>query len=124
MTDQITMIDLVENEFDCREAESYEYKIAKLEAKVSQMEQEINGIKEMISDLKKSSNEGSKGHSLICTTAYPNHESSAYYLPNMHSLSLKEAFNNLIETSKGRENGGRYFNVKTNQISFTNEHAL
>ncbi|MCD9644930.1 hypothetical protein HAX54_033462 [Datura stramonium] len=112
MTDQITMIDLVENEFDFKEAESYQDKIAKLEAKVAQMEQEIDGIKKMITDLKKSSIEESKGHSHICTTAYPNLESNAHHFPNMHSLSLKEAFNSLTEAGKNRENGRRHFNVE------------
>ncbi|MCD9645815.1 hypothetical protein HAX54_035071 [Datura stramonium] len=124
MADQITVSDLIENEFGYKEAESYQDKIAKLETKVSQMEQEIDSLKEMIADLKKLSNKMSEGHSPIHTTAYSNHRSSAHHFPNMHSLSLKEAFNSLTEASKGRENSGRHFNVKTNQISFTNEHVL
>ncbi|MCD9559255.1 hypothetical protein HAX54_017116 [Datura stramonium] len=78
----------------------------------------------MIVDLKKSFNEYSGGHPLIRRTAYLNLESSAHHFPNMHALSLKEAFNSLTEACKGRENGERNFNVKTNQISFTNEYAL
>ncbi|MCE3215496.1 hypothetical protein HAX54_002594, partial [Datura stramonium] len=78
----------------------------------------------MITDLKKSFNEDSGGHTLIRKTAYPNLESSTHHFPNMNSLSLKEAFNSLREACKGRKNGGRHFNVETNQISFTNEHAL
>ncbi|MCE3217001.1 hypothetical protein HAX54_009979 [Datura stramonium] len=124
MDDQITMIDLVENEFECKEVELYKYKIAKLEPKVLQIEQEINDIKKMIADLKNSSNEDLKGHSPIGTTTYPRFESNAHHFSNIHSLSLKEAFNSLTEASKDRKNEGRHFNVETNQVSFTNEHAL
>uniref|UniRef100_M1BFP1 Uncharacterized protein n=1 Tax=Solanum tuberosum TaxID=4113 RepID=M1BFP1_SOLTU len=58
MADRI-VIDFVEDEFNCEEAESYQDKIAKLEGKVAKMEQEIDGIKEMIANLKKSSYENS-----------------------------------------------------------------
>ncbi|KAH0691122.1 hypothetical protein KY290_018088 [Solanum tuberosum] len=135
MADRI-VIDLVEDEFNCEEAESYQDKIAKLEGKVAKMEQEIDGIKEMIADLKNSSYENSldydlrdssdedlKGYSLIRATAYSNFDCNAQYLSNMHPLSRNEAFGNLSETSKDGENSGRHFNTETNQISFTNEHA-
>ncbi|MCE5166410.1 hypothetical protein HAX54_018955, partial [Datura stramonium] len=51
----------------------------------------------MIAELKKSSNENSEGHSPIRTTVYPNHGSSSHHFSNLHSLSLKEAFNSLTE---------------------------
>ncbi|KAK4732205.1 hypothetical protein R3W88_025193 [Solanum pinnatisectum] len=101
------VIDLVEDELNCEEAESYQDKIDKLEGKVVKMEQEIDGIKEMIADLKNSSNEYSlnynlrdssdedlEGYSPICTTQYPNFDCNA-----------------------------QHFNIETNQISFTNELA-
>ncbi|KAH0634144.1 hypothetical protein KY284_036930 [Solanum tuberosum] len=134
MADRI-VIDLVEDEFNCEEAESYQDKIAKLEGKVAKMEQEIDGIKEMIANLKKSSYENSldydirssdedlEGYSPIRATAYSNFDCNAQYFSNMHPLSQNEAFGNLGETSKDGENGGRHFNIETNQISFTNEHA-
>ncbi|KAH0705671.1 hypothetical protein KY289_010747 [Solanum tuberosum] len=129
------VIDLVEDEFNCEEAESYQDKIAKLEGKVAKMEQEIDGIKEMIANLKKSSYENSldydirssdedlEGYSPIRATAYSNFDCNAQYFSNMHPLSQNEAFGNLGETNKDGENGGRHFNIETNQISFTNEHA-
>ncbi|KAG5574115.1 hypothetical protein H5410_063881 [Solanum commersonii] len=63
MADRI-VIDLVEDEFNCQEAESYQDKIAKLEGKVAKMEQEIYGIKEMIADLTDFSNEDSSDYDL------------------------------------------------------------
>ncbi|MCD7471708.1 hypothetical protein HAX54_012330 [Datura stramonium] len=101
MADQITVIDLVENEFDYKEKKSYQKKIAKLEAKVAQMEQEIGGIKKMITELKKSSIEESAGHSPICTTSYPNIEiyiinSSNFQvtmMPNIHPPAIVFPFN-------------------------------
>ncbi|KAG5596398.1 hypothetical protein H5410_037630 [Solanum commersonii] len=79
------MIDLVEDELNYEEAESYQDKIAKLEGKVAKMEQEINGMKEMIADLKNSSyenlldydlrdssDEDLEGYSPIRATAYSN----------------------------------------------------
>ncbi|KAK4717708.1 hypothetical protein R3W88_016046 [Solanum pinnatisectum] len=103
MADRI-VIDLVEDEFNCEEVESYRDKIAKLEGKVDKMEQEINGIKEMIVNLKNYSNEDS-------------------YFSDIHQLSQNEIFENLSETSKNGENGRRHFNIETNQISFTNKLA-
>ncbi|KAH0678973.1 hypothetical protein KY284_020058 [Solanum tuberosum] len=41
----------------------------------------------------------------------------------MHPVSHNEAFENLSETNKDGENGGRHFSTETNQISFTNELA-
>ncbi|KAK4733573.1 hypothetical protein R3W88_007834 [Solanum pinnatisectum] len=64
MDDQV-VIDLVEDEFNNEEAESYQDKLAKLEGKVAKMEPEIDGIKEMIVHLKKSSNEDSLDYSLM-----------------------------------------------------------
>ncbi|KAK6775698.1 hypothetical protein RDI58_026699 [Solanum bulbocastanum] len=58
------VIDLVEDELNCEEAESYQDKIAKLEGKVAKMEQEIDVIKEMIADLKNSSHENSLDYDL------------------------------------------------------------
>ncbi|MCE3051597.1 hypothetical protein HAX54_050295 [Datura stramonium] len=78
----------------------------------------------MIADLKKSSNEELEGNYPIRSTMYPNLENNAHHFSNMHSLSLKDAFNNLTETSNDKENSERHFNVKNNQISFTNKHAL
>ncbi|KAK4708428.1 hypothetical protein R3W88_029353 [Solanum pinnatisectum] len=63
MADRI-VIDLVEDELNCEEVESYQDKIAKLEGKVAKMEQEIDGIKEMIADLKNSSYENSLHYDL------------------------------------------------------------
>lgn len=130
------MIDLVEDEFNCEEAESYQDKIAKLEGKLAKMEQVIDGIKEMIADLKNSSYENSldydlrdssvedlKGYSPIRATAYSNFDCDAQYFSNMNPLSQNGVFGNLSDTSKDGENGGRHFNTETNQISFTNEHA-
>ncbi|KAG5580521.1 hypothetical protein H5410_051148 [Solanum commersonii] len=84
MADRI-VIDLVEYELNCEEAELYQDKVSKLEGKVAKMEQEIDGIKEMIADLKRSSyensldhnhtdfsNEDLEGYSPIRATAYPN----------------------------------------------------
>ena len=64
MADQISVIDLVEAEFDCKEVDHYQDKIAKLEEKVIKMEQKVDGIMEMIDDLKNSSNEDSVGYNL------------------------------------------------------------
>ncbi|KAH0669123.1 hypothetical protein KY285_023279 [Solanum tuberosum] len=135
MVDRI-VVDLVENELNCEEGESYQDKIAKLDGKVAKMEQEIDDIKEMIADLKNSfyensldydfrdsSDEDLEGYSPIRATRYPNFDCNAQYFSNMHPLSHNEAFGNLSETSKDGENGGRYFNTETNQFSFTNEHA-
>ncbi|KAG5632026.1 hypothetical protein H5410_003743 [Solanum commersonii] len=93
MADQI-VIDLVEDEFNYEQVESYQDKIAKLKEKVAKMEQEIDGIKEMIADLKNSSNEDSldydlkdssnkelEGYSPIRTTAYPNFDCNAQISP-------------------------------------------
>ncbi|KAK4707446.1 hypothetical protein R3W88_032993 [Solanum pinnatisectum] len=112
------VIDLVEDVLNSEEDESYQDKITKLEEKVAKMEQEIDGIKEMIADIKNSSNkdlvdynlknffdEHLEGYSPIRMTAYPDFDCNAH------------------ETSKDEENGGRYFNTKTNQISFTNDLA-
>uniref|UniRef100_M1DZT1 Uncharacterized protein n=1 Tax=Solanum tuberosum TaxID=4113 RepID=M1DZT1_SOLTU len=91
MADRI-VIDLVEDEFNCEEAESYQDKIAKLEGKVAKMEQEIDGIKEMIANLKKSSYENSldydirssdedlEGYSPIRATVYSNFDYTSTFV--------------------------------------------
>ncbi|KAK6796171.1 hypothetical protein RDI58_003872 [Solanum bulbocastanum] len=135
MVDRI-VIDLVEDEFKYEEFESYQDKIAKLEENVAKIEQEIDGIKEMIVDLKNyfnedfvhyvlkdSFDEDLEGYPPIRTTAYLNFDCNARYFSNMHQVSQNEAFESLSETSKDGENGGRHFNTKTNQVSFSNELA-
>ncbi|KAH0776313.1 hypothetical protein KY290_007724 [Solanum tuberosum] len=130
------VIDLVEDELNYEEAESYQDKIAKLEGKVAKKEQKIDGIKEMIADLKNSfyensldydlrdsSDEDLEGYSPIRATAYPNFDCTTQHFSDMHPLSQNEAFENVSETSKNGENGRRHFNTETNQISFTNELA-
>ncbi|MCE3052238.1 hypothetical protein HAX54_051948 [Datura stramonium] len=77
------------------------------------MEQEIDGIKEMIAYLMKMSNKNSEGHFPIRKTAYSNHGSSAHHFQDMHSLSLKEAFNSLTEAC---------FTIEEDLIEMENEN--
>ncbi|KAH0669846.1 hypothetical protein KY285_023990 [Solanum tuberosum] len=135
MADRI-VIDLVEDELNYEETETYQVKIAKLQGKVAKMEQEIDGIKKMIADLKNSSYENSldydlrdfydedqEGYSLIRETRYSNFDRNTQHFSEMHPLSQNKVFDDLSETNKDRENDGRHFNTEINQISFTNEFA-
>ncbi|KAH0661223.1 hypothetical protein KY284_026154 [Solanum tuberosum] len=121
------VIDLIEDEFNREEVESYRDKIAKLEEKVAKMEQEIDGIKEMIADHKNYSNEDSvdydptdysdedlEGYSHIRATAYSNFYCDTQHFSDMDQLSQNETFENLSETRKNGENGRRHFNTDTN----------
>lgn len=113
MANQITVIDLVKDEFDCEEPESYQDTVAKLEEKVSQMKQEIDSMKEIIVDHKSLFVGDSKAYLLPQTAVFSTFDLIFPTFLNHALVFPKKAFNNLTAMRKDEKNGGRYFIVET-----------